>query len=270
MTIGKRIKKTARYVGKKLKRRYIKKGNLNLKQVAGDVYKIQRMLNVEHKHIDFKIGAANPFGTQALLPTKSTPIIQALKLPDRGTSFNNRIGNQIRIVHMTAKYEFKFKNNTDLVQRVSCRAQILFAKDPSDVPSIDQLYDQDSNGHYTPMSFVNTQEYKKYTWIKGLTASKSHTQPQNRFNSYAPNTAITTQDDVVPPSTLTLNHADYFMNKQTKCSIRVLFKNGTDEPATNRPYLLLTSDVIEGSLVAGNHYDPVQVTCTIRMTYVDN
>lgn len=269
MTVGKKIRKTARIIGKKLKRRYVKKGNLNLKQVAGDVYKIQRMLNVEHKHLDIKIGFANPFGTQPLLPTKGNPIIQALTLPTRGTGFNERIGNQIRIVHMTAKYEFKFKNNSDLIQRTTARAQILFAKDPSDVPSIDQLYDPDANGQYTPMSFVNTQEYKKYTWIKALTAQKSHLQPTNRYISYAPNTAIGTQDDVINPSTLTLNHADYFVNRQTKTSIRVLFKNGTDQPATNRPYLLLTSDVI-GAAPAGQPYDPISISCSIRLTYVDN
>lgn len=135
------------------------------------------------------------------------------------------------------------------------------------MPSIDQLYDPDANGHYTPMSFVNTQEYKKYIWMKSLSAQKGYTQPTNRYAPYVATNAISIQDDAVVPSQLTLNHADFFINKQSKTDIRVLFKNGTDLPATNRPYLLITSDVIDGTPY---DYDPVQVSCTIRMTYVDN
>ena len=47
----------------------------------------------------------------------------------------------------------------------------------------------------------------------------------------------------------------------------MFFDNGADTTTQMKPYLLLRSDVIEAS---PDNYDPVLVSGTIRMTYVDN
>lgn len=176
---------------------------------------------------------------------------------------------------MTTKLQFIFKNNQDLTQRVTAQAQILFAKSSDDVPTIDKLYKLDANGHYTPMSMVNVQEYKKYLWIKPLTHKKSHLQPTNRFpesnasgNTEDPTNGSTADIDVTTPVVDSLNDAVYYSNKQTKTSIRQYFENGSDTVITQMtPYILLRSDVIEAS---PRNYDPVGISGTIRMTYVDN
>jgi len=254
-----------------VKKRYTTKGGgIKLKQVARDVAKIQRSLNVEHKHLDFRFGSASNDGQK---PTKNTPIIIPLPTPVKGTAYNNRIGNQIRIVHMTSKLEFTFQNNTDLIQRTTCKAQILFAKSADDIPDITKLYELDPNGHYTPLSMANTQEWNKYKWVKPLGMMVKNTQYTNRYPPSASDglTRInggSSQFDVETPATQPLNVVAKYRSASTKCSTRISFKNNSDDVEMYKPYLLLRSDVVEAS--SGADYDPVIVSGTIRMTYVDN
>lgn len=266
------VKKFAKHAKKAIKRRYTKtkSGNLKLSQVARDLAMVKRQLNVEHKHLDFKFGSGQTVSSQ--FPTKSNPIILALPVPARGTSFNTRVGNQIRVVHMTTKMQFVFENNNDLIQRTNVRAQILFAKSGDDVPTIDKLYELDANGHYTPMSMVNTQEYKKYSWIKQLDHKKGYTQPTNRFRPAGPGGSTLTPDNITTievdvPASQSLNYATFYSNKSAKTSIRMFFQNGSDTVVEQMvPYLLIRSDVIDSTI----DYDPVAVSGIVRMTYVDN
>ena len=264
-------KKAYSQVKKRAVKRYgTKSGGVKLQQVVRDVAKIQRSLNVEHKHLDFRFGSANQTGQR---PTKSNPIIIPLPTPVKGTGYNNRIGNQIRIVHMTSKLEFTFQNNTDLVQRTTCKAQILFAKSADDVPDITKLYELDPNGHYTPLSMANTQEWNKYKWVKPLGMMVKNTQYTNRFNYSSTFGETRTEGgvtvySVTDPADQSLNIVPKYKSASTKCSTRISFKNNSDEVEQMKPYLLLRSDVIESS--TGNDYDPVVVSGTIRMTYVDN
>lgn len=281
MPFKKAYKSSKRAVVRRARKRYgTRSGGVSVAKVARDLMYVKRQLNVEHKHLNYNFGSVAGANASAQIPTKNTPIILPLNLPSRGTNFNDRVGNQIRITHLTSKIQFLFKNNQDLIQRATATAQIIFAKNADDVPIISQLYNQDANGHYTPMSMVNTQEYKKFVWLKSLNHKKSHLQPTNRFNGgavgssngtlYIPNSSgdlTSTAIDVVNPATQSLNDAFYYSNKQTKCGIRVFFKNLTDECEQMKPYLLLRSDVIESG---GEKYDPVSITGTIRMTYVDN
>ena len=175
MAYKKFYKKAKKYA----KKRYTtKSGGVKLKQVARDVAKIQRSLNVEHKHLDYRFGSATSDGQR---PTKNTPIIIPLPTPAKGTAYNQRIGNQIRIVHMTSKLEFTFQNNTDLISRTTAKAQILFAKSADDIPDITKLYELDPNGHYTPLSMANTQEWNKYKWVKPLGMTVKNTNYTNRY-----------------------------------------------------------------------------------------
>ena len=273
MPVRKYIKKAYGKAKKFAKKRYTTGGGgVRVNRLAKDLALVKRQLNVEHKHIDYKFGAGNGANAVAQYPTKSVPIILPLSTPVRGLAYNNRIGNQIRVVHLTSKLEFVFSNNNDLTQRVSARAQIVFAKNASDVPTIDELYEQDSNGHYTPMSMTNTQEYSKFAWIKSQDHKKSHTQPTLRYQSSS--TAGTTSDptgsgptqNVAQPTVTGLNKAPFYSNKMSKVSIKMMFKNGTEEVEQMKPYLLLRSDVIDATI----DYDPVAITGIIRMTYVDN
>lgn len=262
--------------------RYKGKRAYNIGQIMSDVGSIKRQLNVEHKHIDYTFGSAGNISVQK--PTKNNPIIIAINTPIRGTGFSDRVGNQIRVTHMTCKYQLSYHNNTDLIQRQNVRARIIFARDAGNVPSIFNLLETDANGHYTDLSFTNTQEYRKYVWMKALDMRHGYTQPTNRFP--LSNTAGTTANpntdgsggiggssgsgsiDVDDVSNRALNVASFFKRKETKCSIRMMFENGTDNVETMKPYLVLTSDVIDNS--NGDDYDFISVTGAIRMTYVDN
>jgi hypothetical protein len=177
---------------------------------------------------------------------------------------------------MTAKYQFTFHNNTDLTQRQMARARIIFAKNAVDIPDISQLLDKDSNGHYTPLSFTNTQEYGKFLWLKALDTKVSYTQPTNRFP--ASDQYANTADPTDPTSIINvenvakepLNLANFFRRSEAKTSVRMKFENGTEDVEQYKPYLVLTSDVIEGGPNPQDNYDYITVSANIRMTYVDN
>lgn len=272
------IKKVVRRGRKLANQRYTTRtGGYRVNRMAKDLMSIKRQLNVEHKHFDYKFGSGQ--ATSAQVPVNNDPIFLPLSLPDRGVAYNQRVGNQIRITHITSKLEMLFKNNNDLFSRTTCSVRLLFAKAGDDVPTIEDLYELDSNGHYTRNSFVNTQTWKKYTWIKSLNSFKSHTDQVNRYpnssqvglttigpsNSTGTASAYFDAEDIAIQS---LNLSRYYINKQTKCSIRVNFESGSDTIVTQmKPYLLLMSD----SPVSGaNTYDPVSISGTIRFTYVDN
>jgi len=263
-------KKAYTNVKKRAVKRYgTKSGGVRLQQVVRDVAKIQRSLNVEHKHLDYSFGSATNSGQR---PTKDTPIIIPLPTPVKGTGYNNRIGNQIRVVHMTSKLEFTFQNNTDLISRTTVKAQILFAKSADDIPDITKLYELDPNGHYTPLSMANTQEWNKYKWVKPLGMMVKNTDYNNRYppsNEFG-NTRLEGSSvlfDVADIANQPLNIVAKYKSASTKCSTRISFKNNSNDVEQYKPYLLLRSDVLETS--AGG-YDPVIVSGTIRMTYVDN
>lgn len=268
------FKKYAKKARKFVKKRYTtKKGNPNVRKLASDVFAIQRALNVEHKHIDWQMGTQGNIALQK--PTKDNPVVVALNTPIRGTSFNNRVGNQVKITHMTAKYQFTFHNNTDLVQRQNVRARIIFARSADSLPQITSLLEPDANGHYTDQSFINGQEYKKFMWVKALDTRCGYTQPTNRYppssgsGEYTnPQPDTNAKEDVVDIATQALNIANFFKRAETKLSVRMMFKNSTDDVEQMKPYLLLTSDVINAG--PPEPLDYVTVSADIRMTYVDN
>lgn len=267
------VKKYGRKAKSAVKKRYTTKtGGVRVNQLARDIYRIKRSLNTEHKHIDFTFGSSSSTGKR---PTEDTPLIIPLFTPVRGTSFNNRVGNQIRIIQVMSKLEFLFQNNSDLFSQTTARAQILFAKSADDVPTIDKLYELDPNGHYTPLSMANTQEWNKYLWIKGCNHLVKNKDAFNRYPLSSGN-AITTNPnpnsggtalDVTDVAIQPLNIVRKYVSKSCKTSIRVNFKNNTEDVEQYKPYLLLRSDVRENN---GNFNDPVVISGTIRMTYVDN
>jgi hypothetical protein len=275
------FKKYAKKQGKKFvagaKKRYTTRtGGARVARLAKDLAMVKRQLNVEHKHFDYKFGSGQSVSAQ--LPYNNDPVFLALTLPVRGTAFNERVGNQIRIVHITSKLEMTFKNNTDLFSRTTASARLLWAKSGDDVPQIEDLYDLDSNGHYTRNSFVNTQTWNKYVWIKSLNTFKSHTDQVNRYpQSSGSGETTNPQPDsnakfsVTTQAATSLNLSKYYMNKSTKCSLKVMFENGSDTIVSQmKPYLLLMADCPATSPSTSFILDPVSITGTIRFTYVDN
>lgn len=265
------VKKYGRKAKAAVKKRYTTKtGGVRVNQLARDIYRIKRSLNTEHKHIDFTFGSQTSTGKR---PTEDTPLIIPLFTPVRGTSYNNRVGNQIRVISIMSKLEFLFQNNSDLFSQTTARAQILFAKSADDIPTIDKLYELDPNGHYTPLSMANTQEWNKYLWIKGCNHLVKN---KDAFNRYPPSEPLGTTSlgsqgagtwNATDIAAQPLNIVRKYVSKSCKASIRMNFKNNTEDVETYKPYLLLRSDVRENN---GNFNDPVVISGTIRMTYVDN
>lgn len=246
----------------------------DMRSVVKEIAFIKRSLNVEHKHIDYVFGAKDNANASTQYPTKDYPLVLPLITPIRGTSFNERVGNQIRVVHMTTKLQFIFQNNQDLTQRANVRAQIVFSKNASDVPDITQLYEIDANGHYTPLSMANTQEWDKFVFIKAHDHRKGYTQPTNRYpesqyNAITADPTDGTNMDVTTPANYPLNMATFYSNAKSKESIKITFKNLSEEVECMKPYLLLRSDVISNNSNTIK-YDPVAVSGVIRMTYIDN
>uniref|UniRef100_UPI0040485E66 hypothetical protein n=1 Tax=Algoriphagus sp. TaxID=1872435 RepID=UPI0040485E66 len=251
---------------------------MRINKLVQDVNTIKRSLNVEHKHYDYQFGSGQTVSAQT--PWNNDPVFLALTLPERGVAFNNRIGNQIRITHITSKLEFLFKNNTDQFSRTTCSARLLFAKSGDDVPQYEDLYEEDANGHYTRASFVNTQTWQKYTWIKPLNSFKSHVDLVNRYplSNHAGTAPMgpfessqIQNQEVTDQATVPLNLSRYYINKQTKTSIRVSFENGSDTIVSQfKPYLLLMADCPSTAQTAATILDPVSISGTIRFTYVDN
>lgn len=268
------FKKKATQAKKFVKKRYTTRtGQPRVNALARDVMAIKRSLNVEHKHIDWQMGTQGNIALQK--PTKDNPVVVALNTPVRGTSYNNRVGNQIKLTHLTAKYQFTFHNNTDLIQRQNVRARIIFARSADSLPQITSLLEPDANGHYTDQSFINGQEYKKFLWMKSLDTRCGYTQPTNRYpeaasggNHLKPYIGTPATESSVSPAIQALNIANFFKRAETKASIRMMFKNDSDDVEQMKPYLLLTSDIIDAG--PPEPLDYVTVSADIRMTYVDN
>jgi len=262
-------RKIGRYAGNAIKNRYYgKRKGVKVSTLANDVYKIRRMLNTEHKHIDFSFGSSNDATTVAQFPTALAPIVKELSVPARGTYFNQRVGNQIKITHVTVKLRFRFSNNSDKYSRQTATARVVFAKDGHDTPDESNLYNVDANDQYSDMSFTNGQEFKKFLWLKE--AKVTNTQNENRY-MYASSDgqSLTDPSEVVAnPATVPLNIQDHYRTMSNVVSIRTLFRNGDDSVVEQyKPFLYLSSDC---NAINGSTADPVEVSGTVRLTYVDN
>lgn len=252
------------------------KQSYDIGKIITDVGNIKRSLNVEHKHYDFMIGSQFPIKEQK--PMDIIPIVLPISLPTRGTSYNNRIGNQIKVTHITSKFEFEFQNNNDLENSRTASVQLLWAKDASNVPTIEELYEQDANGKYTPLSMANTQEWNKFKWEKGHSHYVKNVQLTNRYpgsNSAGaldnPNSAASTaQINAYDNATQNLQKVIEYSSKQTMADLRVSFENNTENVTLMKPYLLFRSNCTSTSSATVDRRDPVNISGIVRITYVDN
>lgn len=280
-----RVKKyVRRQVMRPLKKRYTRKsGNLKYGQIVSDLNYIKSSLNTERKHIDFQITNLLPsnqleanLGTRSLRagvarPTRNTPVIYRIVLPERGVAYNQRIGNQIKITNIHAKFQIERLNRQNYQTSCHWKMFMFFVKAGDEFsPSIDQLFEQDVNGNYTPMCRTNSQEFRKFYRPKMLTKTGKIVEQVNGNNQGA-------------------CHYKY-VNISQKMNVKVQFENATystfvdQEPSDQnnnvddfpcvdvmRPYIcFLSDDNSGGTNNTTNDTDAIDFTGSIRISYVDN
>lgn len=286
MAYKKYFKRQGRMIRRGLKSRYVRKTKTgkpyyNIGQMVRDVAYVKRSLNTERKQITFVSGTKTStddptvrFQVAVMKPKDDAPVIQRLCLPAQGVKSFHRIGNQIKITHISAKIRVEaiLENWAASVgPRLStpyCKLMLGFYK-PSDTsagsgePDIAEIYEKDSVGKYTRGSYRNTQNYKQFYFPKGCT----------KF--------ITLNPSGIPPSGgSTANHdvvVERFVNINQRLNVKVPFQidnSGTDEGSSNwgtaegyRPFLLLMTNA-EGTGLDGKSY--VLCSAEIKLSYVDN
>lgn len=269
----------------RVKKRYVRKnGNFRVTKLINDVQYLKSSLNTERKHIDFHITNLLPHNALeasagsrsiragAATPTRTTPVIYRLALPTRGTAYNQRIGNQIKITNIHAKFQIERLNKQNYQTTCHWKFFIFFVKAGDEFnPTIDHLFEKDVNNNYTPMCRTNAQEFKKFYRPKMLTKSgKIVEQVAGNANG--------------------ATHYKY-VNLSQKMGTRVTFDNAEyntfqdvdpDTDQTNnpdqfpcvagmRPYICFLSDDNSSSVNPSfNDLDTLDFTGNIRISYVDN
>lgn len=243
------------------KRYFYSKGTPKLGAIVRDVAYLKSQINAEHKHIDTTIGASALATYTAQTAVQGVPVILPLNLPEKGLNNYNRVGNQIIVTNITCKYRISFTNNSDKFASRVMRARIIWAKNANDVPGVANLLMQDPNDNYTPLSFVNEQEYRKYIWMKSLDVTKK----------YVNNHLYSLSGTIDTVGTSLRDQAQFYPWKKWTGRIKTEFATGSDVNTSctiNKPYLFITSDAQEDGL--GGVYDPAYLSGTIRITYIDN
>ena len=97
----------------------------------------------------------------------STPYVVALNVPPRGTSFDERVGNNVKFTNISYSAIIQKLNNNDQYASTTVKIFIVFAKDASDIFTLPEYLEQDMNGDYSPASYVNQQGYKRWIIPRG-------------------------------------------------------------------------------------------------------
>lgn len=117
------LKKTARYIKGKAKKRYVKKtGALKIGKMYKDVLSMKKMLNAEKKHLTTDI--ENAVVGQVNANNSGHYIVDVSPTPSQGTGFSNRIGQSIKQV--SSYYVFQFQRQVGLSNLPSCKIKIQF------------------------------------------------------------------------------------------------------------------------------------------------
>lgn len=109
MAWKKYAKRVVRKVGGAIKRRYYKKGNVNVKRIAKDVRFLKSVLNPEKKRIVINNTSNTPVG-QVNGNTSGHLILDLTPLPVVGTGYQQRNGASIRL--HSAYYQFQLYDQT--------------------------------------------------------------------------------------------------------------------------------------------------------------
>lgn len=264
----KQVIKGRRFIRKnvvqKARRRYTNdRGNIRLGKVIRDVQYIKSSLNTERKHMDIKLTETKPAnnndGIQNLIngpmvATRQAPVIYKLALPVRGTAYNQRIGNQLKLTHISMRLQVERANKQGYQSTCAYKVFLFFKKDgdvedPSTLtPPITDLIEPDANGTYTPMCYANGQTFKEFYRPKLLC----------KVGGFKDN--VTTE--------AAGNVQYHYARLDQKVNIPVKFLNGSDiDCSAYRPFICLLSDDNSNATADTDH---LEVTGTIRLSWVDN
>lgn len=266
-----------------LKSRYVRrtksgKPYYNIGQVVRDLSYVKRSLNTERKQYSFVSGTKTSSDDPTVIrtigtlsPKDDTPLFAYLPLPMQGTSSYQRVGNQIKLTHISAKIRLEavLENWHSTGQRLGtpyAHIMIGFYKPGqstgSSVPTIADLFEKDSLGLYTRASYRNSQTYKQFYFPKGC-------------SKY-----ITLNPSGIPPSAGgNANHdtvVEKYLRINEKLNITIPFITGQSGTAgdTNwstaegmRPFMLIMTNC-EGDGTDGKTY--LNTASEIKFSYVDN
>lgn len=248
-------------VVRKARRRYVNnKGNVRLGKITSDLMYIKNSLNTERKHLEMDIKDSlsagqvqrDPYGHAIAYgparPNRNAALIYEIILPARGTAYNQRIGNQIKLTHMSARLQVERTNKQNSQSTCTWKAFVFFVKDgDATYPTSTDLIELDCNGKYTPMCYSNNQTYKNFIRPGGLSKTGFFKDPTATNN--AGNTMF------------------HYPRMNQKLNLPIKFENGDDFACTqNRPFIMFVSD--DNSVA--NDTDHIDFTGKIRLSYVDN
>lgn len=246
-TFGQKARKFVRksVIGRAKKRYVNSKGQARFGKIAKDIMYIKNSLNVERKHLDLTWGTFLPVGYTSnltMIPSVSTPVITPLDLPVRGTAYNQRVGNQLKLTNISYKAVITKLNSTTALASTTVQLFVVFVKDGGPF-RIEELLEVDAEGNRTLASYYNQQNFKKF-YIPGML------KYQRTFS-----------DAYERPSTG--NESKFYVSRFNKMNQRIMFEDSTETVATYKPFLVAMTD----NTGAG---DEIQINCQMRLSYVDN
>lgn len=243
--------KARKYVKRQARKRYrTRTGGVRVAKMARDLAYVKRSLNVEHKQVLTRWGTyQSTYGVQQ--PTSTNPYVAGwLTLPQQGISNSDRIGNNIVVTHISAKFQVDLSSITSGINKQPYKLFLIFVKAGANYQlngnnfPIQDLFNKDFNGNISQSSYRNKDTYPNFIELKGCSTTRN---PQ-----------YTTGDANVA----SLQQRFYW---NTKCRIPIRFTTGTaaGQAETNRPILIMMSDV-DGT------NQKTQIAGDIKLTYVDN
>lgn len=142
-----RFRRILKAGGRALKKRYYRKGHLNVGKIVSDVKYLKDVVNVERKTFDTNVATA----------FSSTVTTQCLNLIAQGNDYNNRQGNSIKASGLSYNIYINKANATNAYDR--CRL-ILFIdkKGEGATPAITDLLE--SNSFYSLKNHTNRDRFK--------------------------------------------------------------------------------------------------------------
>ena len=291
MAYNRYFKRQGRMVRRGLRKRYVKKTRsgrkyYNIGQIMKDVNYVKRSLNVEHKQCSTVYGVKttsddptiifSPLSgtaTPYLVPTDTSPIIKQLAMPGQGTMNMNRIGNSIKLTHISARIRalaFLENYHTSGARLVtpSCTIMMGFFKPAVGMASftdidISDIFEKDAGGDYTRSSYRNKNKYGQFYFPRGMT-KKIYLNPSGIENHGNTTSGI---ESVV----------ERFINFNVRCNVKVPFVTGDAgvtsgssnwaSTETMRPFIVVMSNC-KGNGSNGQTY--VNVVGEWKFSYVDN
>lgn len=136
MAFRKRIRKIGKKILKVAKKRYVKKGAPNMKNIMSDVKMLKSLVNVEKKRVDYTVSARTfgqtaGAGVNAYFSEQITPAIP------QGITGSTRNGNSIKIT--SACVDLAFSQSVNAVNNVKIRWLMYVKPDAAPLSSVNSV-----------------------------------------------------------------------------------------------------------------------------------